>query len=122
MLAQAATCSIGDHLHPRGQLNREVYARIGKTFRSVAEKEPWCTDARAAVEIATLLTTGAQRAADSDLGAANLLAQLRHQFDIIDTLADFSPYKLLILPDAHRLDSAWNRNCAPISRRAASCF
>ena len=40
MLALGNQCAIGDHLHPRGKLNPVVYERIGRTYRSVAERNP----------------------------------------------------------------------------------
>jgi hypothetical protein len=112
MLAQGTMCSIGDHLHPSGQLNRVTYARIGQTYRSVAEKEPWCAGARAVTEIGHLTTYGRANSTDSDLGVAKMLTQLRQQFDLIDPAADFSRYKVLILPDSHRLDEPLQQKLA----------
>jgi len=110
MLAQATKCAIGDHLHPYGKLNRAVYERIENTYRSVAEKEPWCSNAQAVTEIGVLTTANFvslhELTVSSDLGATNLLEELHQQFDILDKDSDFTPYKLLILPDRHRLDGA----------------
>lgn len=108
MLAQGTKCAIGDHLHPRGRLNRAVYERIGRTFRSVAEKEPWCRGAHAVSEIGCLFTPGAMGSL-SDTGATGMLTQLHHQFDFLDQASDFRPYRLLVLPDSHRLDEALRR-------------
>jgi len=105
MLAQANKCAIGDHLHPGGKLNRAVYQRIGSTYRSVAEKEPWCRDAKAVCEIGSLITASDQGINESDLGVTSMLMQLHHQFDIVHPDADFSRYRILILPDSHRLDA-----------------
>jgi hypothetical protein len=109
MLAQANKCAIGDHLHPRGRLNPQLYERIGRTFGSVREKEPWCTGAKAATEIGVLLQPPPNRGGESDLGATNVLTQLRHQFDLLDRDDDFRRYAVLILPDAHRVDAALNK-------------
>ena len=106
MLAQATKCAIGDHLHPTGKLNPAVYERIGKTYRSVSQKEPWAAGARAVTEIGSLVSYSNQRIGESDLGVTGILEQLRHQFDMLDPDADFSKYKILILADDHRLDSA----------------
>ena len=106
MLAQATMCSVGDHLHPGGRLNGITYDRVGRTYRSVAAKEPWCRGAKAVTEIASLMTYEGTNGVDSDLGVAQMLTQLRHQFDLIDAEADFNKYKVLILPDSHRLDNA----------------
>jgi hypothetical protein len=104
MLAQATQCSIGDHMHPSGRLNKVTYGRIGQTYRSVAAKEPWCRGARAVTEIGSLITYNGSGGTESDLGVSAMLTQLRHQFDLIDPAADFSGYKVLVLPDSHRLD------------------
>jgi len=107
MLAQAGKCSMGDQMHPRGQLLKPVYDRIGRTYKSVAEKEPWCIGARAVTEIGFLSTSTSLLpggVATSDAGVTNILAELHHQFDVLDRESDFSPYKVIILPDAHRFD------------------
>jgi hypothetical protein len=102
MLAEANLCKIGDQLHPSGQLNRAVYGRIGKTYRSVAEKEPWCHGATAVTEIGFLTTSAGHGVAESDLGVTGMLKELHHQFDVLDLESNFDAYKLLILPDSLR--------------------
>ncbi len=107
MLAQAGKCSVGDQMHPRGELVKPVYDRIGSTFKSIAEKEPWCTGARAVTEIGCLSTATSQLAgalAVSDVGFTNILSELHEQFDVLDRESDFSRYKVIILPDTHRFD------------------
>jgi hypothetical protein len=109
MLAVGNQCCIGDHLHPRGKLNPVVYERIGRTYRSVAEKEPWCRNAKPVAEIGMLtnLIHGYHEGiAGSDVGTTNMLEELHYQFDVLDTESPFSAYKLIILPDSHRLDAA----------------
>jgi len=106
MLAQANQCAVGDHMHPAGRLNPQLYQRIGRTYRSVREKEPWCAGAKAVTEVGVLLQPLPARGSESDLGATNILTQLRQQFDLIDRDDDFQKYAVLILPDAHRLDAA----------------
>lgn len=105
MLAQANQCAIGDHLHPRGRLEKAVYERIGRTYRSVEEKEPWCRGAKAVAEIGVLAARGRQ-GTDSNVGVTGMLTQLRQQFDLVDPGADFRRYRVLILPDGQRLDDA----------------
>ena len=106
MLAQATKCAIGDHLHPRCRLNPRTYERIGRTYRSVMEKEPWCEGATAVTEIAFLLNPGGEQVNDSAMGVTGMLTQLHQQFDVIDAESDFSRYRVLILPDSHRLNPA----------------
>ena len=107
MLAQAGKCSLGDQMHPRGRLLKPVYDRIGNTYKSVEEKEPWCVGATAVSEIGFLSTSTSLLAgtvAAPDIGVTNILAELHYQFDVLDRDSDFSEYKVLILPDVHRLD------------------
>jgi Hypothetical glycosyl hydrolase 6/Beta-galactosidase trimerisation domain len=109
MLANAGKCSIGDQLHPRGQLVKAVYERIGSTYRKVKQKEPWCAGATAVTEIGTLSNAGFQDSGfvlDTDLGVTRMLSELQQQFDILDRDSDFSRYRLIILPDSQRLDDA----------------
>jgi hypothetical protein len=102
MLAHGVKCSVGDHLHPRGTLNAEIYRRIGVTFAGVEEKEPWCAGARAVTEIAALLTDDDP---DADRGVTQMLTQLGHQFDLVDGESDWEAYRVLILPDSRRIDT-----------------
>jgi len=109
MLAVGNQCAIGDHLHPRGKLNPAVYERIGRTYRSVAEKEPWCRNAKPVAEIGMLTNRihgYDEGKSGSDVGTTNMLLELHHQFDVLDTESPFNAYKLIILPDNHRLDAA----------------
>jgi hypothetical protein len=105
MLAQGTKCAVGDHLHPDGRLNPRTYERIGRTYRSVREKEPWCEGAKAVAEIGSLLCLAGPRANDSDVGVTRMLTQEHQQFDFIDGDCDFSRYRLLVLPDQHRLNA-----------------
>jgi len=107
MLAQAAKCSIGDQMHPRGRLEKAVYDRIGNTYKRIEEKEPWCIGAQAVTEIGVLSTSKTTQpgvVATSDAGVTNILAELHQQFDVLDRDSDFSRYKVLVLPDSHRFD------------------
>jgi Hypothetical glycosyl hydrolase 6/Beta-galactosidase trimerisation domain len=110
MLALGAKCSIGDQLHPRGALERAVYRRIGATYASVAEKEPWCSGASLLADIGVLFTTSRTslgavgRATDEDTGASRALLELHQQFELIDREADFSRYAVLVLPDTVAVD------------------
>lgn len=102
MLAQGAKVSVGDHLHPRGVLNATAYERIGRTFRDVEAKEEWCAGAIPMTEVGLLVTPDTVYS-KSVQGACGMLTQLKHQFDLIDEAAVFDRYRLVILPDDHRV-------------------
>lgn len=114
MLAFGAKCSVGDQLHPSGTMNPDTYSLIGAAYAEVEEKEAWCHGARAVSEIA-LISPEALRAdkpgghgqAFGEEGAARMLLELHHQFDVVDLEWDLSQYKLVILPDEITLQSAF---------------
>lgn len=101
MLALNAMCSIGDQLHPNGRICATTYHLIASVYSQVEAKEPWCRNARPLSEIGVLNpeeSTGV-RMGDPALGAVRMLQEGRHQFDVLDSRSDFSPYRLLVLPD-----------------------
>lgn len=103
MLALNARCSIGDQLHPKGQLEKATYDLIGFAYKQIAEKEAWCDGANALAEVGVFSTEEFARPntrqPEAMLGAVRMLQEGAVQFDVIDTATDISKYKVLILPD-----------------------
>jgi hypothetical protein len=104
MLALGAKCLIGDQLEPSGKLSPEVYKLVGEVYRSVEEKEPWCSGVKAIVDIGVLdpaefRLRGALEPDASLVGAGRMLQEGGQQFDVIDSRSDFSKYRVLVLPD-----------------------
>lgn len=112
-IANGARCSIGDQLHPMGEMDEATYALIGTAYKEVEEKEPWCenTENLADVALLSLQAVGAckpaggaeDRTGESDTGAVRMLLEGKILFDVIDTGEDFSKYKVIILPDQVRI-------------------
>lgn len=101
MLAHGAKCSVGDQLHPEGEICQTTYDLIGSVYSEVEKKEPWCEGAQPVVDIAVLSTeefTG-ERIPLAMSGVVHLLQEGAHQFDIVDSHDDLSDYALVILPD-----------------------
>jgi hypothetical protein len=110
MLANGAACSIGDQLHPRGRLGDAAYKLIGQVYAGVEAKEPWCTGAVAQADIA-VFNVEAVNAEDGRVdtthsGVLRMLMEAHHQFDLVDGEADWSRYRVLVLPDKVPLDEA----------------
>lgn len=117
MLAFGGRCSIGDQLHPRGLMNKDTYERIGLAYAEVAQKQAYCIDTKPASNIAILSIEALENAKDnstwlwqwgeegftSDSGAGRMLLETQFMFDVIDAEANFSNYKVLIIPDHGRL-------------------
>ncbi len=100
-IANGAGCSIGDQMHPLGEMNMATYGLIGKAYSLLEEKEPWLNDAVNIADIAVLSAesvTGNHNE-KADIGANRLLLENNFLYNFIDTTMDFSGYKMLILPD-----------------------
>jgi hypothetical protein len=109
MVALGSKCLVGDQLHPNGAINPDTYASIGPAYARVEKLEPFLEGARQVSEVAILSAeyfhpVGA-RNNDSDDGAAQMLLELKVPFDVIDPSAEFSTYRLIILPDDITLDA-----------------
>ena len=101
MLALGAKCSIGDQLHPSGKICQTTYSLIGSVYSEVEKKEPWCVGARPMVDIGVFTPeefVGGRHNATS-MGVARMLQEGAHQFDVVDSAADISDYKVVVLPD-----------------------
>ena len=107
MLAFGARCSIGDQLHPSGEMNEDTYNLIGAAYSEVGENESFVAGAKAVSEIALVSPEALGAATPGGLGvsshaeegAARMLRELHLQFDIVGPERDLSRYKLVILPD-----------------------
>lgn len=108
MLAHGAACSIGDQLHPRGQLDKGAYELIGKAYSRVAEREAWCVNAKAVTDIGVFQApdssiTGGMGVSGVDEGITRMFMHLKYQFNVVTAENDLSGYKLLVLPDNIRV-------------------
>lgn len=98
------TPSIGDHLHPRGTLNKRMYKEIGEIYNYVKKLEPWVENTVPFAEVAVLRNKVTYKnvrnfMTESDKGISRMFAELKLCFDTINEDMDFSRYKLLVLPD-----------------------
>jgi hypothetical protein len=106
MLAFGAKCSIGDQLHPSGKMDMSTYRIIGMAYEEVEKKEPWCDNVTSVSDIAVLSSEAESGDRNPDTGAGRILLEEHFLFDLVDRQVDFSPYKMLILPDVIQIDPA----------------
>ncbi len=101
-VANGAGCSIGDQMHPLSEMNMATYELIGKAYSRIEEREPWLNGAVNIADIAVLSAeaTIGSRDTRADIGANRMLLENHLLYNFVDETADFSAYKLLILPDA----------------------
>ena len=110
-VAEGARCSIGDQMHPNGEMNMSTYQLIGTAYELIEQKEPWLEGAVNYADIAILSCEAYLKDVrdgygnEADTGANRILLEKKYLFDIIDFEGDFNRYKLIILPDWIRIDS-----------------
>ena len=110
-LAYGGKCSIGDQLHPCGELAPASYHLIGSVYGQVEQKEPWCRGSVPVVEAAVLIPSefrhaGVPLVTPELTGAVKLLTDLGIQFNVVDSKEDLSKYRLAVLPDDIPVDAA----------------
>ena len=107
-IAEGAKCSIGDQLHPTGEMNMSTYQLIGKAYAEVEAKEPYVRGAEHIADIAILsaeaFSNNPDRNCPYDVGASRILLEGKYLFNLVDQYEDLTKYKLLILPDIIRVD------------------
>lgn len=112
-LANGLPPSVGGHAHPRGDNEDAVFDLIEPIYRRLQRLSPWwdravpLTDA-AVVMPSPVMEVGAPEEhrclLHSVTGATRLLCELKVQFDVVTPAADWSRYRLLVLPDEILLD------------------
>ena len=112
-IANGLPPSIGDHFHPRGDLNRAVMELDLTVYQKLQPLQPWIDGAAPVVEMANVMSCGYPDY--KDIGGARqdfkirnrqiiksatrMLSELKMQFDNVTLAANWGKYKILILPD-----------------------
>ena len=106
MLANGAKCSVGDQLHPSGEMNMDTYELIAPAYAEVEAKEAWTRQVTPAARIAIVSaerSQGAARSAETasiaDEGASRLLLELHLPFVVLDEHGSWEGFDVVILPD-----------------------
>jgi hypothetical protein len=106
MNAYGAKCSIGDQLHPNGEMNLDTYRLIGAAYAEVEAREPWLYHVRPVARIGLVSAEQNQQVARghgsvsaADEGAARMLLELHLPFVVLDENAKWEGLDLILLPD-----------------------
>ena len=116
-LALGMRSTIGDHFHPRGDINPAVFDLIERVYTRLQKLDPWLDGAVPVAEIGVVASKSvfgdyqihekdSEQTHPAVKGATRLLCELKQQFDIVPETASWSQYRLLILPDHVCLDEA----------------
>ena len=89
---------IGDHAHPSKGLSPSLYETIKDIYSQVEKYQKYSLNTKYLSDIA-IITNTQTYLWDYFRGASRLLLELNYTFDIIYSDADFSKYKVIILPD-----------------------
>lgn len=106
MNAYGAKCSIGDQLHPDGEMNLDTYRLIGAAYAEVEAREPWLDNVRPVARIGLVsaeqnqqIARGHGTVSAADEGVARMLLELHLPFVVLDENARWDGLDLIVLPD-----------------------
>jgi hypothetical protein len=116
-IANGMRPTIGDHFHPRGDINQPMFDLVRSIYGRLQKLEPWIDGAQAVTDIAVMLPEKTFNCSTPDLnngilaahGISRLLCELKYQFDILTADLDFSRYKVLILADCVLLNNGLDK-------------
>jgi hypothetical protein len=100
MMAYGARCSIGDQMHPSGEMDLEAYRLIGEAYRYAEQIEPWCFRGEETTQLGIFLSKDKK----TDEGLVKILLETQHDFDIVLDDDDLCRFDIVILPDSILLD------------------
>ena len=102
MLSVGASISVGDHLHPSGEIDETTYNIIGHAFGYIEKIEKYSESTEVFSDLAIFLSNSYA----SDMGASKLLQIMHLEYDIVKPGEDISKYKCIILPDRVKFSDA----------------
>lgn len=101
--AMGGGVTVGDQLHPNGDLDRSTYDLIRKVFAQVKQAEPYYQEAKFLKEIGVVtpnhISKNEIETGKSEEGIIQLLETLHYEVDVLDDDSEFDDYRLIILPD-----------------------
>lgn len=109
--ANGAKSSVGDQMHPCGEMDMATYQLIGQAYGELETKEPWLENVKPVADVALLslegyrnaYVPGVPRDKIVDAGASRILLEGKYLFDVADVESDLTPYRVVILPDGIRI-------------------
>ncbi|OIO89575.1 MAG: hypothetical protein AUJ92_21045 [Armatimonadetes bacterium CG2_30_59_28] len=113
-IALGMRTTIGDHFHPRGDINHAVFDLIERIYSRLQKLEPWIDGAKPVTDIGVVAPEpGFDYVHPEEYcrgevivkGATRMLCELKCQFDVLSPKRSWDDYKLLVLPDEILLDA-----------------
>ena len=94
MALYGAGCSVGDHMHPTGEMDLQTYKNIGFAYDYLEKIEPYCYGGDATAKLGVYISFDF---ADT-LGIANILCQSQIDFEIVAD-DNFKEFSTVIIPN-----------------------
>lgn len=100
-LANGMRPNIGDHFHPRGDINHAAFEVIEKVYGKLQQYETWFDGAKNIVEIGVVYPKAIDliRNGKELRGVTRMLCELKQQFDVVTEFSDWNKYQVLVIPD-----------------------
>ena len=125
-IANGMATTIGDHFHPRGDINQAVFALEKRIYGRLAKLDRWTDGALPLADMAVVMTkpypgvrygnaagyAAYQREWLAVTAATRMLCEARCQFDVVSHAADWSGYEVLVLPDYTVIDAEMRERIA----------
>ena len=117
-VANGLRTTIGDHFHPRGDLNRAVMQLDRELYKRLQRLDPWLDKAEPLTDAAVVMlkpypgrdyrapkqNEAYTREFEAVKAATRMLCELNAQFDVASHAVPWDRYQLLVLPDYVRMD------------------
>ena len=101
MAMEGAGCSVGDHMHPDGEMEMQTYRNIGYAFDYLEKIAPFCYGGASTANVGIVCVAGS----DSAEGINKLLCENQVQYDVILNEC-FEGYDTVIIGEGVRLSDA----------------
>ena len=98
MVTYGARCSVGDQVHPDGEMDLDTYRNIGEAYSYVEKIEDYCFDGNQTTRLGLYLSGNEE----CDDGAEKLLLETQNDFDIV-YMDNFEPFDVVVFPDCVKL-------------------
>lgn len=99
MALYGAGCSIGDHMHPDGEMEIQTYENIGYAYKYLEKIAPYCYNGESTANIGLYLSP----CPDANEGLSSILVENQLDYSVIHN-NNFAKYDTVIIPEKTVLD------------------
>lgn len=99
MALYGAGASVGDHMHPDGEMELQTYENIGYAYRYLEQIAPFCYGGESTADLGIYLS----KSNSTNEGISNILLENQIDYNVVAN-NDFAKYDTVIIPDGVILD------------------